>query len=55
MITLQKLFKVLFISSKSSFRSQDIEIFVIFSLPFQTFQILKDKWKWNNDVMSWLV
>ena len=33
---------------KSSFRSQDIQIFVIFPLPFHTFQIQKDKWKWNN-------
>ena len=33
---------------KSSFHSQDIQIFVIFSLPFHTFQIQKDKWKWNN-------
>ena len=33
---------------KSSFRSEDIQIFVIFSLPFHTFQIQKDKWKLNN-------
>ena len=33
---------------KRSFRSRDIQIFVIFSLPFYTFQIQKDKWKWNN-------
>ena len=33
---------------KSSFRSWDIQIFVIFYLPFHTFQIQKDKWKWNN-------
>ena len=33
---------------KSSFRSQDIQVFVVFSLPFYTFQIQKDKWKWNN-------
>ena len=33
---------------KSSFRSRDIQIFVIFSLPFHTFQIQKDKWKWNT-------
>ena len=31
---------------KSSLRSR--EIFVFFSLPFHTFQIQKDKWKWNN-------
>ena len=24
------------------------EIFIIFSLTFHTFQIQKDKWKWNN-------
>ena len=33
---------------KTSFRSRDIQIFVIFSLPFQTFQIQKGKGKWNN-------
>ena len=33
---------------KSSFGSQDIQIFVIFSLPFHTFQIQKGKWKSNN-------
>ena len=33
---------------KSSFRSQDIQTFVTFSLPFHTFQIQKGKWKWNN-------
>ena len=33
---------------KSSFRSRDIQIFVIFSIPFHTFQIQRDKWKWNN-------
>ena len=33
---------------KSSFRSQDIQTFVIFSLPFHIFRIQKDKWKWNN-------
>ena len=32
---------------KSSLCSQDIQIFVIFSLPLHTFQIQKDKWKWN--------
>ena len=30
---------------KSSFRSRDIELFVIFSLPFHTFQIQRDKRK----------
>ena len=33
---------------KSSFRSRDIQIFVIFSLLFHTFHIQIDKWKWNN-------
>ena len=33
---------------KSSFHSRDIQIFVIFSLPFHTVQIQKGKWKWNN-------
>ena len=33
---------------KSSFRSRDIQISVIFSLPFHTFQIQKGIWKWNN-------
>ena len=33
---------------KSSFRSRDIQIFVIFPLPFHAFQIQKNKWKWNN-------
>ena len=33
---------------KSSSRSRDIQVFVIFSFPFHTFQIQKDKWKWNN-------
>ena len=33
---------------KSSFCSQDIQIFVIFFFPFHTFQIQKDKWKWNS-------
>ena len=33
---------------KSSFRSRDIQIFVIFSLPLHTFQIQKGKWNWNN-------
>ena len=33
---------------KSSFCSPDIQIFVICSFPFHTFQVQKDKWKWNN-------
>ena len=33
---------------KSSLRFGDFQFFIIFSLPFHTFQIQKDKWKWNN-------
>ena len=33
---------------KISFSSQDIQIFVVFSLPFYNFQIQKDIWKWND-------
>ena len=33
---------------KSSFCSRDIKNYVIFSLPFHTFQVQKGKWKWNN-------
>ena len=33
---------------KSSSHSRDIQIFMIFSFPFHTFHIQKDKWKWNN-------
>ena len=33
---------------KSSFHSWDIQVFVILSFPFQTFQIQKGKRKWNN-------
>ena len=29
-------------------RSREIQIFVIFPLPFQILQIQKDKRKWNN-------
>ena len=29
-------------------RSQDIQIFIIFSLLFHTLRIQKDKWNWNN-------
>ena len=32
----------------SPFSSRDIQMFVIFSFPSHTFQIQKDKWKWNN-------
>ena len=37
-----------FLFHLSSFHSQDIQIFEIFSLPFQYFQIQMDKWKGNN-------
>ena len=30
---------------KSTFCSRDIQIFVIFSIPFHTFQLQNDKWK----------
>ena len=33
---------------KSSLRSPDIQIFVIFSLPLHSFKIQYDKRKWNN-------
>ena len=48
-MALQKLWKMFFISSKSSFHCWDIQIFIIFTLP-STFQIQKDRSKWN-----WLV
>ena len=48
MKALQKLLDMLFIHLKSSFRSHDVQIFVTSSLLFHTFQIQKDKWKWNN-------
>ena len=37
---------------KSSFCTRDIQFLAVFSLPFYTFQIPKDKWKWNNLVMN---
>ena len=40
-IALQKLWKMFLFNLKSPFVSQDIQIFGIFSLPFQTFQIQK--------------
>ena len=40
--------KCILFNLKSSFHSWDFQIFVIFSLPFHTFLIQKDKWKWNN-------
>ena len=48
MIGPQKYEKCFLFYRKSSFRSRDIQIFVIFSLLFYTFQIQKGKWKWNN-------
>ena len=33
---------------KSSFCFRNIQFFVFFSLPSHSFQIQKDKWKWNN-------
>ena len=48
MIALQKLWKCFLFHRKSSFRSQDIQAFVVFPLPFHTFHIQKDKSKWNN-------
>ena len=41
-------YQMIALKKLSSFRSRDIQIFVIFSLSFHTFQIQKDKWKWNN-------
>ena len=40
--------KMFVISFKKPFHYPDIQIFLIFSLPFHTFQIQKDKWKLNN-------
>ena len=48
MIAFQKLWKMFFISSKKFFSFSRYLNFFIFSLPFYTFQIEKDKWKWNN-------
>ena len=39
---------VFFISSKKLLSFSRYSNFCIFSLPFHTFQIQKDKWKWNN-------
>ena len=43
MIGLQKYEKCLLFHLKSSFLSRHIQVFVIFSLPFHTFQIQKGK------------
>ena len=50
MIALTKLwfFFDFFISSKKLFSFLRYLNFCVFSLPFQTFQIQKFKWKWNN-------
>ena len=45
LIALQKLLKV---GSKKLFSFSRYSVFAIFSLPFHTFQIQKDYWKWNN-------
>ena len=48
-ICLLKNIKYFFIiHRKSSFRSRDIQMFVFFPLPFHSYKIQKDKWKWNN-------
>ena len=55
MIALQILWKCFLLHWKSSIHSQDIQMFVFFSRFFNTCQIQKDKWKWNNFyVMNWL-
>ena len=41
-------FKTEMFHLKSFVPSRDIQIFVVFPLPFQTFQIQKNKSKWNN-------
>ena len=46
MIALQKLWKMFFISSKNSMFWN--LTFWDFSLSFQTFQIQKERWNWNN-------
>ena len=46
--TPSKTMKCFLFHLKRSFRSRDIQYFVIFSLPFHTLQIQKGKWKWNN-------
>ena len=48
MKALQKLWKMFFISSKKLFLFLRYSHFCIFSLPFHTFQTLKNKWKCNN-------
>ena len=48
MTVLQKLWKILFISSKKLFSFWTYSNICTFSLLFHTFQIQKDKWIWNN-------
>ena len=43
-----KTIKNVFYFIEKTLRSQDIQFFVIFSPPFHTFQIQKDKWKCSN-------
>ena len=47
-ISLKTIKKCFLFYLKSSFRSRDIQIFVVFSLPFHSFQTQKAKSKWNN-------
>ena len=55
MIALQKLWKMFLLNLKSPFGSWDIQIFLIFSLPFQTFQIQRANGSGIiSDVMNWL-
>ena len=48
MRVLQNLWKIFFIPSKKLFSFSKYSNFCNFSLPFHTFHIQKDKWKWNN-------
>ena len=47
LIALQKLWSVFYFIEKALLVLEIFKFFV-FSLPFYTFQIQKDKWKWNN-------
>ena len=47
-IALQKLWKKFSILSKMLFSFSRYSNFCNFSLPFRTFQIQKNKWKWNK-------
>ena len=48
MVTHQNYEKCFLFHLKSPIHSRNIQIFVIFSLPFHTLQIQKDKWNRNN-------